>query len=627
MKGIIRTIFQHKTVIVGAIVVASMTLVAAYPANRAHVKRVSQKKYAEGEILVKFREGTSSYQATSRINAKGDIMKKSLPGARNTVLVKIEDGRSVEEAVEQYKSDPSVAHAQPNYRYYMTAAPNDTDYGELWGLKNTGQTVSDPSYTKNNPGKAGCDMDAEPAWDELILVAPSSAAVVAVVDTGVNYNHDELIARMWDDGSGHAGYDCVDEDSDPMDENGHGTHVSGIIAAQGDNANGVTGICWNAPVEIMAVRVLDESGVGYTSDIIQGINWAVANNAHVINMSLGGENPFDASYAEAIEDARTAGVLVVVAAGNGGMDGRADNNDGPGEDGDPSTKFYPCAFEYDNLICVAALDQSYALSSFSNYGKTSVDVGAPGTNILSSVHANMTTYYEDFHADGSSALDWTQSSSGSSWVHKVIDGYDMLVIPSTFPSGSYLENTDSRVYKNFPLSGADDTVSLLFGMYYNTESGYDYIRVNYINSASNPFSGGTQLVSASGYNAWDYSYSLTSCLGSTNCSVGFRFSSDDTTNYQGVSVIYFLLEAADLDDTNAYDTWDGTSMATPYAAGIAAMVKSYNPSYDYLDLAAALKNGEPAIALKNKTTTGTAVNALRSLRYLRAPENVNAVQP
>jgi subtilisin family serine protease len=214
--------------------------------------------------------------------------------------------------------------------------------------------------------------------------------VVAVIDSGIDYNHTELANNIWinsgeygngkesngidDDNDGYIddwrGWDFVNDDNNPMDENSyldkyHGTHVAGIIGAIGNNGSGVAGVTWD--VQLMPLRVLDMSGEGNDADIINAIDYATTKGAHISNNSYGGSG-YNQSVYNAIASARTAGQLFVAAAGNSSP---ANNNDG-------STKTYPASYGLDNIISVLSTDDDDDISSFSNYGATSVDIGAPG---------------------------------------------------------------------------------------------------------------------------------------------------------------------------------------------------------------------------------------------------------
>jgi thermitase len=332
--------------------------------------------YVADEVLVKFKPVLAAQNRTATVAVRGHAFLANLnqPG---WVRVRFDARQSMAQALAAYRDDPDVEYAQPNYIYRATAAPNDTQFGQLWALTNIGQSIGTATYIPAS-GTPGADINVQKAWDHI---TDCSSVVVAVVDTGVNYTQEDLAGNMWNGGTGfpNHGTDFVANDNDPMDLNGHGTHVAGIIGALGNNATGTTGVCWKA--SIMAVRVLDAAGNGTSAGVIQGVGFAVSQGAKVINMSLSGGGAFDQAFSDAITNARANDVAVVVAAGND-----ANNNDA-------SSARHPCNFTHPNLTCVAALDQNYALASFSNWGATSVDVGAPGTNILSTwVGTSASTY-------------------------------------------------------------------------------------------------------------------------------------------------------------------------------------------------------------------------------------------
>jgi len=277
----------------------------------------------------------------------------------------------------------NVAAASLNYRRYADAVtPNDPGFTDLWGLNNTGQTG----------GTAGADISAPEAWS---TTTGSSGVVVADIDTGVAYDHVDLAANMWhnpgeipgngidDDGNGYVddvyGIDAVNGDSNPYDDQGHGTHTSGTAAAVGNNGIGITGVAWQA--RVMALKFLGPDG-GSDAGAITCINYVVNEklnhgvNVVAINASWGGGG-YDGLLRNAINAAGAANIIFCAAAGNGGPDriGNGDDNDAQ-----PS---YPSSYDGANIISVAATDSTDALASFSNYGATSVDLAAPGVGILS----------------------------------------------------------------------------------------------------------------------------------------------------------------------------------------------------------------------------------------------------
>ena len=261
-----------------------------------------------------------------------------------------------------------VSHCSPDYEVKISATPNDTNFDSLWGMK------------------AGYGADAQRAWNAQV---GSSQTLIAVIDTGVDYNHPDLAANMWknpgeipndgidNDGNGYIddyyGWNAAADNGNPMDDNGHGTHCAGTIAGVGNNGRGVAGVNWNA--KIVAIKFLKANGSGSLSDAIQAIQYAnklVADghNLKILNNSWGGGG-FVAGLESAIIESANLGTVFVAAAGN---DYGNDNDANP---------HYPSSYEVENVVAVAAIDSSGNLASFSNYGENSVDIAAPGVAIYS----------------------------------------------------------------------------------------------------------------------------------------------------------------------------------------------------------------------------------------------------
>jgi subtilisin family serine protease len=300
-----------------------------------------------GEIIVRYDASSSPRERRAlAASVDGDTVRRlRLP---RTELVKVSAGTSVEDAIADLQQQPGVLSAEPNLRFRALTTPDDSFFGELWGLDNVGQQAKDGAM------KVDADIDAPEAWNTF---TGNGQVTVAVIDTGVDYNHPDLA------GSVNGGYDFADNDPDPMDEHYHGTHVSGTIGAHGNNGQGVAGVNWN--VNILPVRVLDASGSGTLEGVINGI--VFAGQAPIANMSLGGYG-----HSPALEAAIAAAsnTLFVVAAGND-----SNNNDKYGME--------PCTVNAPNVVCVAATDQSDRLAWFSNFGRKTVDLAAPGVDVLS----------------------------------------------------------------------------------------------------------------------------------------------------------------------------------------------------------------------------------------------------
>jgi len=284
-------------------------------------------------------------------------------------------GVSVEDAVQRYHGNPKIEFIEPDYVLTADDVPNDPMFDQLWAMQNTGQTGGTP----------GADISAVNAWD---VFTGSEDVVIGVIDTGVDYLHPDLAANIWtnpgeipgngidDDGNGFVddihGWDFINDDNDPMDDNGHGTHTSGTIGAIGNNGIGVTGV--NHTVKIMALKFLSASGSGSTSDAIDCIEYATMMGVRLTSNSWGGGG-YSEAMRQAIADAGAAGVLFVAAAGNS-----SSNND--------VNPHYPSSYDLDNIVSVAATDHNDELASFSCYGPTSVDLAAPGVDILSTLPGN-----------------------------------------------------------------------------------------------------------------------------------------------------------------------------------------------------------------------------------------------
>jgi len=280
------------------------------------------------------------------------------------IEVELGSGQTLEEVVAAYNNDPDVEYAELNHIVSICTTPNDPCYPLQWALNNTGQMYPESGKCNSPPGTPDRDIDAPEAWD---IHTGSSEIIVAVVDTGVDYNHRDLQGNMWTDSNGYYGYDFFNDDNNPMDDHGHGTHCAGIIAADGNNGFDIAGVCWNA--KIMAVKFMGESAGGYETGAVNAIYYAVDNGADVISNSWSGDD-YSETLEQAVAYAYSQGVIVVAGAGNKNS----------------SSPVYPA--HYDHVISVAATDSDdqRAICTLpnwaSNYGPL-VDIAAPGVDILS----------------------------------------------------------------------------------------------------------------------------------------------------------------------------------------------------------------------------------------------------
>ncbi|MRS13215.1 MAG: tandem-95 repeat protein [Actinobacteria bacterium] len=591
--------------------------------------------YVPGEVIVRFKSAVSSVGTAAAHRRAGSLDDRPLGGLRGLEIVRIKRGMSVEAAVKAYEAMPEVAYAEPNYVVRAAVMPNDPAFGDLWGLNNTGQTGGTPD----------ADIDAPEAWN---VTTGSNAAVVAVLDTGVDYEHPELAGNLWtnpdeipgnlidDDGNGYVddvhGADMVNSDGDPMDDNGHGTHVAGTIAAEGNNALGVAGVNWD--VAIMPVKILGATGIGSTARAIAAYQYAAANGARVLNNSWGGYYAFSQAEYDAIA---AIDALFVCAAGN------------ERRDIDGAQKFYPAAYNLPNIVSVGASDNSDAPAKFSNFGAANVDVFAPGTAIKSTwpgsreatIVAGATETrlaYEDFTSLG----DWNQYRySGQPWQPWTLNTASFVSPPSSASALGYVNNQYSHLRRKTPvdLSGATYP-GMRFRLRCNTEPGYDFIRWGVWDQSANTY---TDLGRGSGTTSGQFVTvlrNMTSFAGQSDIYPWFELSANSSNSsangYEGAWVDD--LEVFDVsyagsgspwriaaDFTNAYATLSGTSMATPHVSGIAALLLARAPSLTTSGLKGAIMSGaEPKSALTGLCVTGARANALDSLVFANGvPQAVN----
>lgn len=341
-----------------------IVLTATMPtlAQEADFVAPEEPQYVPGEVLVKYREGVTA----ATMGALAESLSLKAIDTFDFVGVQqaqVPEDKTVEDMIAKITARPEVEYVEPNYIVYAEKTPNDPSYPQLWGLKK---------------------IQAEGAWD---TTTDSPKVIVAVIDTGVDYRHPDLRANMWknpneqangrdDDGNGiiddiyGANFVPSGATGDPMDDHSHGTHVAGTIGAVGNNRTGVVGVTWKT--QIMALKFLSASGSGSTANAIRAIDYGIKKGAHIMNNSWGGGG-FSRALEDAIKRANAKGILFPAAAGNTGTN---DNDTRP---------HYPSSYNVPNVLAVMATDPADKKASFSSFGRTSVDLAAPGVNILSTI--------------------------------------------------------------------------------------------------------------------------------------------------------------------------------------------------------------------------------------------------
>ncbi len=568
-------------------------------------------RFVPGEVIVTYRgtgaEEALHLRASSAEGGSARVFGALSSASGNTVAVLRIPGKSTEELLEEFAADPNVLDVSPNYIIsLLMRTPNDPRFSEQWGLYNTGQSG----------GSGGADISAARAWD--VRTDALADRVIAVLDTGIAKNHEDLRANLWSGPGGSHGYDFVQNDDDPEDDHGHGTHVAGIIGAVGNNGRGIAGVAWN--VKLMAVKMLDADGYGTSAQELAAYNWVLARkqagvNIVAINASFGDSSPVQANK-NAIETLGRNGILFIAAAGN----------DGRNSDGSP---LYPASYGLANIISVAATDKNDRLTSYSNYGRNTVHLGAPGGDTGGGAGAILSTWTSYTPGPGDIFFDdmeqgkgnWITSAEGSSQnLWDIIDTTRSGVPTKAWsdsPGRHYPHNqrTFLRLNRDINLSGTSGE-SIMFGMQVrlDLEAGSDFLVLQF-----SPDGGATWRDMHSftgGGDKWKaFITSVPPAFRTSRFRFGFRFESDSSN-------LIFRYAGVQIDDTgigranaSSYNRIAGTSMATPFVTGATALVASHFPNGSAAAIRSRLLNSVDKVdALSDKLITGGRLNLYKALQ-------------
>src|SRR5215472_5582991 len=356
--------------IVAALLATSQTNPSA---NRGGQHRAA---FRDGVALVAFLPDSTPEQRAKALTDAGGAVEMRVIG-QSAHVVRVPPGH-VMQAVESLKNAGVVRYAEPDFQQWVSGVPNDPNFSRQWVLLNTGQTVNGVG------GTSGADEGALGAWS---ITTGSASVVVAVVDTGIDYNHPDLAPNVWSNpggingcATGTHGYNVLNATCDPMEDDtsfsGHGTHVAGIIGAATNNGMGVAGVNWQT--SLLGVKWVSASGTGFTSDLISALDWVIKAKKAGVNIRIVNDSQTwpGTATSQALSDEIDAlganDILFVTAAGN-----TAQNND--------VVPRYPCVYDRPNQICAAASDQNDGLWSSSDFGQQTVDLAAPGVNVFSTL--------------------------------------------------------------------------------------------------------------------------------------------------------------------------------------------------------------------------------------------------
>jgi subtilisin family serine protease len=562
----------------------------------------SEPAHTSGELLVKLRvpPGTARSSSAAKVfpgirgTVKRDFARVTPAGTKlsGLYLVRIPDTADIAAVKAKLDADPRVEYTSYNYIRHIFSTPDDPLYSQEWGLHNTGQTG----------GLAGADIRGPESWD---ITTGSPTVVIAVIDTGVDYRHPDLAQNIWtnpgeipdngidDDANGfiddYHGWDFGMNDKDPMDVEGHGTHCAGTIGAAGNNAIGVTGVNWK--VSIMPLKAVDFHGQFTDSSLIDSINYASMMNASVISASWGG-NSNDAAMKEAIE---ASGALFVAAAGNDGLD-----ND--------IIPVYPSGYNSTNVLSVAASDANDSRIPFSNWGKTTVDIAAPGVDILSTrpdqYMVTNPVFSEDF-----STLDRWQNMGKRNWT---LNTSSYTSPPSSVATGNFTGTTYYLMLKApVTISGmSNPTLQYSLKGLLGSDTNYFLVFASTDNTSYNAL-GQTVLTG----NPGDWKNYSSSLIDYSNKPLYLILAVQPNVAVPGTGIwVDDLVIGNGTDPVPRYVTMSGTSMATPHVAGVAGQIKALNPAMSAVEIKnRILSSGDSLPGWQGLTVTGRRLDAFRAL--------------
>ena len=600
-----------------AVVVIAAALLSA-PAMGARETVVEADEVAgpdrvRDEVIVQFdRDADAGERADARADA-GTADPENL-GSRGLEVVRISDDNSVGQTIRELESDPSVKFAEPNTIDHPFAEPNDPLFGQQWGMQNTGQAVA------GTPGTADADIDAPAAWD---IGTGDPSTVIAIMDTGAALNHPDLAPQLWqnpgevagngvdDDGNGFVddvnGFDFIANDADPTDVEDHGSHVSGIALGRGNDGVGVTGVSQRA--SLMVLRVCEPEPVGCTQSAqIQAINYAAAEGADVLNGSLGGQAAVE-NVARRNAIFSHPEVLFVWAAGNDG-----DNVDAP-----PGSPTYPCAHapqgsEVDNTLCVANTTATDGRSASSNFGPTSVDLGAPGNVILSSSIFH-DVFFDRFEAGAADlAVNWPTNGGWERTNEPPLTSFGV----TDSEGGDYLDLQNVAITSRaVSVAPGYSTCELQYFRSRDLEDGFDHFFIEVLRNSAVVFTADFSTDAAPDNVVLPLDPGVIAAGG--NVQIRLRLQTDVSVTADGVHIDNMRLQCSG----NGHEFLAGTSMASPHVAGAAGLLASRNPGADSAELRQKiLSTVDPIGSLSGLTVTGGRLNIGSAMAAMPADTSI-----
>jgi len=550
--------------------------------------------YVNGSILVQAKSNSDgTIQTLSDINAAigAEVTRDyGTVGISGLSLIALPDTISVPDAIRYYSGNPAVAYAEPDYYVRALKTPDDPQFWRQWGLSNTGT----PFKENTSPGLSGADISALHGWNETTA---THGTIIAVLDTGVDIGHPDLAKNLWSSSESgtilHGINILEDKPVEPWDDYGHGTHCAGVIGMIGNNGEGGTGVAWNTT--IMPIKVLNYFGNGKLSDMAFGMAYATMHDASVISCSFGGE------YSRVMEDIiRQSPALFVCSAGNN----EVDLNRYPQ---------YPACYNLSNVIAVVATDAQDHLSDFSNYGNRTVHVGAPGSDIYSTIPSrySYTPLFEDpTFSEGNFTLtgNWTRNPGTMPGEPISLQG----VLPEDLFHDTY------SIEMNKTVLIPDDTGKIPYLVWDIKGDFWGSLVIEYSNGVVN----WTPL--------WDYTayfeeddwrqlfIPCNSWYSDPSYKVRFSFQPFNGVIKNDFSIRNIMIGYRGEVIKPEYGYMSGTSMAAPMVSGMAGLIKGIEPDLTAEEIKQVIMDTtDPLPSLQERTITGGRVNLSAALKSLK----------
>ncbi len=517
--------------------------------------------FSDNELLITLSPTEKPYEVLRVIGAKSfesiELLEKGHKDFFKVPLVtEFDNSMDIEARLKLLLKNPKIEAAQLNYKYSVQSEmlPNDPLLKNQWEHRKGG---------------------IKRLWNET---TDCSRKVIAVLDTGVNFSHPDLRESY-----GGFGFNAINPEEEPKDFNGHGTLIASIIGAKGNNEMGVSGLCWSS--KIIPIKVLNELGEGYSSEIIKGISYAQKNNLSILNLSFGSYFGKDLFFEKALKKSLDNGAIAVVPAGNSGLDTE-------------KIPFWPCSFKLKGMLCVASSSPGGSLAEFSNFGEKIIDLAAPGENIFGIAAGE----FEKIPENLESGWLFSKYSEILGRENCILRDKKVLAIPSSFCNQEGMNNGVLWAKKDFgPII-----------------SNFDFSYVQFFSKST-----GNIILSINGGPATElekdqseYFLDLAECTGKSRCELEFS-ASDGKSKAAIWDIKIWGLKLG----TSTYQRKFGSSLSAAYVSGLAALIGSFNPKYSPEEIINSLKEGSKfSKKLVGKIIKARLVEPYGQIKFLVRPK-------